>query len=276
MSCSFCGYFRVTATDAAAIVRDIEIHDVRPYLAAHIRQGNRRGEKPVVVSVADWKEKAEGHHHTPVPRKLAKLLEYLGKQSEFPGEQVKIETNDYPVCDARNRHELRYLVETLQQQGDVEFHPADDMATVTANGWAKLEPVGGVPHACFVAMAFDPRMTSALDDGILPAIEACGFDAHRVDRVQHNESINDRIVAGLRAAQFVVADVTFQRNGVYFEGGFAMGLGRPVIWTVQESDKGNVHFDTSHLNHIVWTDPADLREKLTLRIRATIPGAKME
>jgi hypothetical protein len=41
-----------------------------------------------------------------------------------------------------------------------------------------------------------------------------------VDRIEHNENINDKIIADLRACQFVVADFTGHKGGVYFEAGF--------------------------------------------------------
>jgi nucleoside 2-deoxyribosyltransferase len=91
-----------------------------------------------------------------------------------------------------------------------------------------------------------------------------------VGRVQHNDSISDLILAGLRAAQVVVADVTHQRNGVYFEGGFGMGLGRTVVWMCRDTDLANVHFDTRNYNHIVWNAHDDLRTKLRDRLRATL------
>ena len=63
---------------------------------------------------------------------------------------------------------------------------------------------------------------------------------------------------------------TLCRNGVYFEGGFGMGLGRTVIWMCREDDLAHVHFDTRNYNHIVWVQPADLRSKLRDRLRATL------
>ena len=79
------------------------------------------------------------------------------------------------------------------------------------------------------------------------------------------------IIARIKESRFVVADVTEHRNGVYFEGGFAMGMGLPVIWMCHEGDMKNAHFDTRQLNHIVWTDDIPkLRKDLANRILATI------
>jgi len=126
-------------------------------------------------------------------------------------------------------------------------------------------------------MAFDDSMDQAYQLGIEPAVKTdCHLNVLRVDRIQYNSSITDKIIVGIRTAQFVVADVTLQRNGVYYEGGYAMGLGRPVIWSVRKDELKKVHFDTSHFNHVVWADPADLREKLAARVKATIPGVRTD
>ena len=49
--------------------------------------------------------------------------------------------------------------------------------------------------------------------------------------MEHVENINDKMLADIRRAQFVVADFTHHPNGVYFEAGFALGLAKLVIWT---------------------------------------------
>ena len=71
-------------------------------------------------------------------------------------------------------------------------------------------------------------------------------------------------------AQFMVADFTLQRAGVYFEAGFAMGLGRPVVWTCRDDEFEKTHFDTRQYNHVVWSNHEDLRTKLADKIKATI------
>lgn len=77
-------------------------------------------------------------------------------------------------------------------------------------------------------------------------------------------------MAGIRDAEFTVADFTGNRGGVYYEAGFARGLGRPVIYCCQESEMEKVHFDTKIISHVTWKDSAELRKKLADRINATI------
>ena len=68
-------------------------------------------------------------------------------------------------------------------------------------------------------------------------------------------------------------NVSIYRNvRVYFEAGYAIGLGLPVIWSVHEDDLRNVHFDTRQYNHIVWKDADDLEQQIYNRVSAVIGG----
>ena len=51
-----------------------------------------------------------------------------------------------------------------------------------------------------------------------------------------------------------------------------MGLGLPVIWSVRDDRKGDMHFDTRQYNHIIWSTPTDLADQLEARVIAAIGG----
>lgn len=85
-----------------------------------------------------------------------------------------------------------------------------------------------------------------------------------------NESIFDHIVASIRRSRFLIADLTEASSNVYWEAGFAYGLGMKVIYTCRESDKEKVKFNVQHNNIIFWKDGEDLYEKLKSRIEAVI------
>jgi nucleoside 2-deoxyribosyltransferase len=112
----------------------------------------------------------------------------------------------------------------------------------------------------------------AFDEAIKPAVEDdAGYrKAIRVDREELLGDVVFEIIARIKECRFIVADVTNHRNGVYFEAGYAMGMGLPVIWTCHKDDMKGAHFDTSHLNHIEWDDVGQLRKSLANRILATI------
>ena len=104
---------------------------------------------------------------------------------------------------------------------------------VNPRGWTEFEKSKTANierEKAFVAMWFDPGMDDAYEQGIGPTIaEDAGFKSIRIDAVEHTGKIDDRMIAEIRDSQFLVADFTGHRGGVYFEAGYAIGLGLPVI-----------------------------------------------
>ena len=150
---------------------------------------------------------------------------------------------------------------------------------VTLQGWsriAELERERSSPEKpVFVAMwygdeATADEMTALYDKGIEPAVSKAGYLVTRADLQEHNEFIMDKVLGDIKVTPFVVVDFTGHRNGVYFEAGFARGLGITVINTCKRSEFGRAHFDTQQLNHLLWDTPSDLVETLYHRIRGTV------
>ncbi|MBK8909103.1 MAG: nucleoside 2-deoxyribosyltransferase [Rhodospirillales bacterium] len=144
---------------------------------------------------------------------------------------------------------------------------------ITAKGWEYLERDDSsfnTKFQAFVAMSFDGTLLPVYQNAIAPAIEATGYRPLRVDSSPHLDRIDAKIIAEIRKSRFVVADVTQQKSGVYYEAGFAFGLGLPVIWCVRDDDLKNVHYDTRQFYHIVWQSESELRQKLEDFILATI------
>jgi nucleoside 2-deoxyribosyltransferase len=143
---------------------------------------------------------------------------------------------------------------------------------------------------CFVAMWFNdnaehehykPNMQNVYSVAIKPAIEyEDNFISIKIDNVEHCNDINDEMISQIRKSRFMVADLTGYRGGVYWEAGFAEGLGIPVIYTCHEqwlnSNKDleieGVHFDLNHRNMILWNEENldEFKQKLINRIGATV------
>jgi hypothetical protein len=120
----------------------------------------------------------------------------------------------------------------------------------------------------FVAMWFDPSMDDVYESGFSAAIAASGYSPLRIDRKEHDRKIDDQIIAEIRRSAFVVADFTGHRGGVYYEAGFAHGLGRSVILTCRRNELSKLHFDVRQYNTIPWDTPGDLVAPLQNRILA--------
>lgn len=119
-------------------------------------------------------------------------------------------------------------------------------------------------------MSCSDQLREMYENGIKRAVEETGFTPVFIEREEHNEKICDLIIAEIRSSRFLIADVTEQRQNVYYEAGFAHGLNKDVIFTCRQDEMDKVHFDTRQYNHIVWENAEDLRNKLIYRIKATV------
>ena len=136
----------------------------------------------------------------------------------------------------------------------------------------QLQDQPRISTKAFVAMWFRADLMPAWREGFWPCLDQLGYDAIRIDQEEFLGKIDDRIVAGIRESSLMVADFTGHRGGVYWEAGFAHGLGLPVLYTCRRNDIRRAHFDTRQYNHIVWDAPADLSAKLRARVEATVPN----
>mgnify|MGYP002084402533 CR=1 FL=1 len=121
----------------------------------------------------------------------------------------------------------------------------------------------------FVSMPMNKDKYECVDQirqGTKAAIEATGNEAYYVDMDAHNGNISDKIAEEIRNCKFLVADFTCQNTGVYYEAGYAKGIGKTVIYTCRHDDFANVHFDIKQIQFIIWIDKTDLENKLKEQI----------
>jgi hypothetical protein len=232
-------------------------------------------------------EKMQSQPDLPVQDKMALLLRYLASISEYPGQLVRYAGgSDYSVLNAKNPPEADFHLRALKEQDLISWSITGTVdeaqlqgrfgveqgtaLIVTPRGWAevaRISEAGPQSANAFVAMWFNERRLR-FDEAIHRAIRTAGYDPIRIDRVQHVNRIDDEIIARIRGSKFLIADFTGQRGGVYFEAGFMLGLGRPVIWLCERSELQEVHFDTRQYNFIDYADPSDLEHRLQVRIEA--------
>lgn len=131
-------------------------------------------------------------------------------------------------------------------------------------------------NIAFMAMKFgDEELDRVFATCFRPAVQAAGFDLRVLTDGQGAGCIDDQLRVALRTSRFVIADLTHQNAGAYWEGGYAEGLGKPVIYTCRkkEWDVQKTHFDTNHLVTVIWDSAAlsDAASRLTAVVRASLP-----
>lgn len=124
---------------------------------------------------------------------------------------------------------------------------------------------------CFIALSFGLGMTE-IRTAIKEAVCETGFNPIVIDEihVESEQTINDGIIANIKKSRFCIADFTQQKDGVYFEAGYALGRGLKVIYTCSENDFEDSHFDTNHFPHIIYKTPDELRRRLVDKIESWI------
>ncbi|WP_418626255.1 hypothetical protein [Sellimonas intestinalis] len=134
----------------------------------------------------------------------------------------------------------------------------------------EMNPVLPSSGKVFVSMPMNKEKYDCVDqirNGTKAAIELTGNKAYYVDLDAHNGNISDKIIEEIRNCKFLIADFTCQNTGVYFEVGYAKGIGKTVIYTCRQDDFANIHFDIKQIQFVVWTDETALKQKLREQIQ---------
>jgi hypothetical protein len=177
-----------------------------------------------------------------------------------------------PVGWNRDIAEMTFMVtEVLCNEMGLLVSQNNNEYQVSPKGLLYLEGRTGQQASMgFCAMWFSDEVKPLWINVIEPAIRLAGYEPLRIDSRQHNGKIDDEIMASIRASRFVVADFTGNRGGVYYEAGFAHGLGLPVIFMCREGD--DLHFDIRQYNCIFWKPDQleDVQSRLKNRILATL------
>jgi len=265
--CPLCGEFFVTFR-ASQVLRDAVLSDrQRANISGWLREN--QGSKIEVGQVEQL-----GEISTPSFNERAdKLLFAIEKQTTHAGQLLPKNDEWMSWGWCLNEQELIEVLKYLEESRRVV--EAGRSYKIAPIGWAHLDDLrkkGADSQQGFVAMWFKDGMKPFYDNVISKAIEDAGYKPHRVDQRDHAGKVDDEIIAQIRRSRFVVADFTGHRGGVYYEAGFAKGLGLEVIWTCNEKAKKELHFDIRQYNCIFWENgkPEEFRKQLANRIESVL------
>ena len=217
------------------------------------------------------------------------LLKLLGGKLTTKGmsDFVKLEVTDLIECKVILKcntqmqggfesKEANELLQYLQKKGFIKFgEGVGDVysaISITVDGWAWLgEPKNNPTNKVFIAMPFS--LSSDLEklnydpEKIKIAIQkACKTLGYEADIVQSKENpseyITNKIIANIKESKFVVADMTGNNLGAYYEAGFAKGQGKTVIHLAHEDYLDKLHFDTRQIGCLLWKAPEDIERDL--------------
>jgi hypothetical protein len=231
--------------------------------------------------------------NTELPRPgemLDNLILWLGDAQPNLGKWFEIEANATAAIGAVEEDDIAFLLEHCKEagllHGSVERYGSGAFSItpiqLTLAGWSRYEELkrgASEGRTAFMAMQFGNAELDALySTHLRDAVAATGFDLRRVDEHQSAGLIDDHLRVKIRQSRFMIAELTHQNRGAYWEAGFAEGLGKPVIYMcrkdVFEDRTSGTHFDTNHHLTVVWEPNAipELLRRLKDTIRATMPA----
>ncbi|MBN1294234.1 MAG: hypothetical protein JXB48_20535 [Candidatus Latescibacteria bacterium] len=271
ITCPRCGKYRIVGSALPAFNRITRSPRIKANISGWLRENqtyeihSENINKLMTIKTPSFHERAD------------KLLLYFEKKTTYAGELLKYDISWLSIGYCVNFDELSEMINYLTNEEYIVDFPTfgDHTIKILPDGWAQLEELKNInadSQQCFVAMWFDDSMQHIYDEIISEAVYDAGYKPHRVDKREHNEKIDDEIIAQIKRSRFVLADFTGHRGGVYYEAGFAKGLGLEVFWTCREDEIEKLHFDIRQYNCIPWQpgNEDDFKRKITNRIEAVI------
>ena len=127
-----------------------------------------------------------------------------------------------------------------------------------------------------IAMCFDDKYKK-IEETIEEAVAGIGYEANTIRKKPHNNWIMSEILYEIKNSKFIIADLTGNNRGVYYEAGFAEALNKQVILTYQNTDDEKlegVHFDVKQKFIILYKDlnNKEERENFIKNLQGQIKG----
>ncbi len=291
--CPYCGTYQLENKASVDIgTYKISLQDNTEYIPYAIRRMSSGNQGVPFLSSETLKQLYNAKFPLrPSPFEQAdNLIRHLGNTPFDIGRRQDVDLeNTCAITGSQSYFALRFVVESLKADGliDTENRKHNLISCqLTFKGWARYEKLkkgAASGETAFLAMKYgEKELKDVVDNCFRPAVKQTGYQLRELNDpdLQRAGLIDDRLRVEIKAAQFVISDLTHQNEGAYWEAGYAEGLGKPVIYTCEKSvfekREGGTHFDTNHHLHILWTSDAqdEVAEELKACIRATIPEAK--
>lgn len=271
----------------------------RAVLSHRIRtktSGRPANESDVLLITPDLLDSLRSNALLPSPTAQAdNLVRFVGERVSQSGEPIeRFPYKIHAIIGSLNRTAAVRLINELAKRGtltsvsnshyqtesgEFPWPPEPAGINLSLDGWAQYESQkqGGFEgNYGFIAMQFNE---SDLDDFVQhvvkPAVKtATGYDLVDMRDVPTAGIIDNIMRIKIKEARFVIADLTHDNNGAYWEAGYAEGLGKSVIYICEQKkfDKKKSHFDTNHCTTVPWStdDPETFRQRLSATLRRSL------
>ena len=177
--------------------------------------------------------------------------------------------------------ETSEYIEKIKQFGD-EFQYCENLVAWLRQLYKRKYDSIEVPpitkrNQIFVAMMFSDETNDVYQNCYKKVIQSLNYACMRIDEKDFTGSIISEITSEISDSVAIIADLTGNRGGVYYEAGVARGLQLcnhqiKLLLTCKQDffNKEKVHFDVSGDNILLYNDTSDLIEKLNKRLQTVL------
>jgi hypothetical protein len=284
-NCEACGRFRASGSVVAHIEgrKDSLTLLQRSALSHRVRTAPRgQGEPLLTTYLFDAIVKAPQLPSQAVV--AANLIRVVGDHASAKGEGYLLhEEYDAPLVGVLNRAMLSDIIEGLAKKEllNERVGPSPNLRRIklTLDGWERYEAErhgGFAGNYGFLALKFgDSVLDCFVEAHIKPVVKgALGYDVVDMRDVISAGIIDNLMRQQIRDAAFVIADLTHDNYGAYWEAGYAEGVGKPVIYICESAkfEHAKTHFDTNHCTTVPWSEaePTQFREQLIATLRRSL------
>jgi len=276
--CDVCGIYILTGT-AASIIESVKIDNAKRAAISHqlrrsqpsFKSESISGIKTPLILNSDALSLLIREARLPIPPEQASnVLRAIGQHYEETGRPLPIVLGtDYTRFGSFDYAALRRVLENMQlfiqNVGTLETKlPTDkpayaDEYDLTLKGWDEYEKEKKGKLAgdfAFFARKFssDEIFKSFIDDVLKPCVKEVGYELRDMLDMSEAGIIDNIMRERIQDCAFMIADLTHDNYGAYWEAGYAEGLGKPVIYICEESKfkEFSTHFDTNHHTTVLW------------------------
>jgi hypothetical protein len=122
-------------------------------------------------------------------------------------------------------------------------------------------------------MPFNSRFDGIWQYIIRPTFEERGLQCLRADDIFKPGSILDDILRSIKESDLIIADLTEQNANVYYELGYAHGLGKVVALITR--DLSTLPFDLKQQRVVVYEDTSSGAARLKIALNKVLDSLMM-
>jgi hypothetical protein len=294
-NCPRCGQYTITDEALAMLAGTIR---QKPFRWAITSYAIRRltGDNNIHNVTQKWLQSVWTHEVLPRPQEQADtFVQTLGGDDVAPAAWVPINpqrcTGILGTADDPHLQQtagFQFVVEGLKTKNLIEQqkHPNADGTIgyrLSHLGWERFDELrkrSVESQIAFMAMGYGNADVDHAFSAFVDGIAKTGYQLRRLDQKPKAGLIDLRMRVEIRAAKFLVADLTDENRGAYWEAGFAEGLGKKVYYTCETSKfhTAKTHFDTEHLLTVRWSlsDIVRAVDELKSAVRNDFPAEAIQ